>query len=800
MLRNNIKLAWRNLLKDRQFTVLNLAGLATGLACVFLIYMWVNDELSFDKFHKNGKQLYEVMQNVPLDDGKVLTMEYTPDPLAKALTNEIPEVKETVVVKSPDEDGNPKGILSAGNSGIKARELYVTPNFFNVFSYDLIRGNKNRLFADNRNVLLSSSMAVKLFHGTQNAVGKAVTWYRGAEVPETLNGTYIVSGVFKDPPANSTAQFDLLFPNALYVQSNKHNVGWLSSSQSTYVVLKNGADAKLLNEKIKDFIRSKFKEGDAGLKWAGTLFLQRYSDKYLYNHYENGAPSGGRIEYIKLFSVIAIFILVIACINFMNLSTAKASGRIKEVGIKKVIGAGRSSLIFQYITESVLMSLLALIIAIGLVWLMLPAFNGITGKNFSISFNGGFAGYLVLIAVTTGLISGSYPALYLSGFRPAAILRGQASATGGQSMVRKILVVFQFAISVILIISVMVVYQQMKLIQTKNLGYNKDHIIHFSNDGKLQQNEQAFLVDAKSIPGVINASDMEGDMLGNHSGGGGIDWDGKTHRIEFSGLYIDYDLMETMGLKTTQGRSFSRQYVADTAGVLFNETAIAAMGIKDPVGKTVKLWGRPEKIIGVIKDFHFESLYKKVEPFFLSYKKNSSNLMIKIKAGSEKEVIAKLASLYKRYNPGLPFEYRFLDEDYQALYASEQRVAVLSRYFAVLAIIISCLGLFGLAAFTAQKRQKEIGIRKVIGASVSNVVMILSKDFLKLVFIALLIAFPLAWWAASKWLDSFAYRVNIGAGIFIAAAVSTIIITLITISYQAVKAAVMNPVRSLKSE
>ncbi|MDB5088201.1 MAG: FtsX-like permease family protein, partial [Mucilaginibacter sp.] len=427
-------------------------------------------------------------------------------------------------------------------------------------------------------------------------------------------------------------------------------------------------------------------------------------------------------------------------------------------------------------------------------------FKEITGKNLSLNFSTGFVSYLILMAVVTGIISGSYPALYLSGFKPAAILKGQVNGSGSESIVRKILVVFQFAISIVLIVSVMVVYRQMQLIQTKNLGYNKDHIINFPNDGKLQQNEQAFLTDAKTIPGVVNATDMEGDMLGNHSGGGGIDWEGKTHRIEFSGLYADYDFMETMGLKTSAGRPFSRKFVSDTAGVIFNETAIAEMGIKDPIGKIVKLWGQPEKIIGVVKDFHFESLYKKVGPFFLSYRKNAANLVIKLRAGTEKETIARLAALYKKYNPGLPFEYKFLDADYQALYASEQRVAVLSRYFAGIAIIISCLGLFGLAAFTAQKRQKEIGIRKVIGASVSNVVVILSKDFLKLVFIAILVAFPLAWWTASQWLHSFAYRINIGAGIFLAAGASTIIITLITISYQAIKAALMNPVKSLKSE
>lgn len=800
MFKNNFKIAWRSFLKDRQFAFLNLVGLATGLACVLLIYLWVNDENSVDKFHKNGKQLYEVMQNVSQADGGIMTIENTPDPLAKALTEQIPEIEETAVIKSPDADENEKGILTVNNSSIKAGELYVTSNFFNVFSYNLLQGNIKQPFPNIHSILLSSATAVKLFHSTKNIIGKAIQWDRGAGQMGDLNGRFIVSGIFDMPPTSSTLKFDILFANALYREHIKRFSNWFSSNQSTFVVLKNGVNEPLLNEKIKTFITSRYKPGSAEIKWAGTLFLQRYTDKYLYNHYENGVPAGGRIEYVKLFSLIAIFILVIACINFMNLSTAKASKRIKEVGIKKVVGASRLTLVSQYLSESMLMTVLSVLFALAMVWALLPSFNEITGKQLSLNFNADFVLSIAIITIITGVISGSYPALYLSGFKPVLVLKGRITTSVGESLIRKGLVVFQFTISIVLIVSVMVVYQQMKLVETKNLGYNKDHIIHFSNDGQLQHNQQAFLKDLKNLTGVVNASDMEGDILGNHSGGGGIDWPGKTHRVEFSSLYADFDFMETMGLKTTEGRAFSSDYPADTAAVLFNETAIKEMGLKDPIGKTVKLWGNPARIIGVLKDFHYESLYKKVGPFFLNYRKNASNVMVKLRAGNEVQTIAIMSKLYKQYNPGLPFEYKFLDEDYQALYASEQRVAVLSRYFAGIAIIISCLGLFGLVAFTAQKRQKEIGIRKVIGASASNVVLLLSGDFLKLVGIALLLAFPLAWWFTNQWLHSFAYRINVGAGLFIAAGLATVFITLITISYQAVKAALENPVKSLKTE
>jgi len=434
---------------------------------------------------------------------------------------------------------------------------------------------------------------------------------------------------------------------------------------------------------------------------------------------------------------------------------------------------------------------------------LLPVFTAITGKQLVLNFNFSFIISILLITFITGIISGSYPALYLSGFRPALVLKGKLNASSGESWVRKGLVVFQFAISVILIISVMVVYKQMVLVQTKNLGYNKDNIIRIPNEGKLREGLATFLTEVKNIPGVVAVSSVEGDLLGNpgHSGGG-ISWEGKDPNlgIEYYGIGVDYDFMEMLGLKMKDGRTFSKEFGSDSSKVIFNESAIAAMGLKSPIGKTVSLWGQKKQIVGIAKDFHFESLYKKVAPFFFYYSPNNDNVLIKLKAGTERETLARLEKFYKQFNQGLPFEYKFLDEDYQALYASEQRVAVLSRYFAVIAIIISCLGLFGLAAFTAQKRQKEIGIRKVVGASVSNVVVLLSGDFLKLVLIAVLIAFPLAWWAMNKWLEGFAYRIHIDVNLFLIAGFTTILITLLTISFQSIKAAIANPVKSLRTE
>lgn len=801
MIKNYFKIAWRNLIRDRQFSFLNIVGLSTGLACAFVIYLWVNDELNVDTFNENDSRLYQVMKTSPGADGRIDTYENTPVLLAQMMANELPEVEyATAAFKT---DG--AGVISAGEKHFKAQAQFADTNFFKVFSYRILQGNESKILTDKHGVLLSDKLALKLFNTTENIIGKTVDWDHGGE----LNGPYTVAGVFEAPPSNASVQFDMLFTFGLYFDTYKGRWGgltqWGINSTVVYVILKKGTDVTAFNDKIRDYSQAKFKEqyGTNGLEREGRIFLQRYSERYLYNRYENdGVKAAGRIEYVRLFSIIAIFILVIACINFMNLSTAKASRRMKEVGIKKCVGAGRGTLILQYMGESILMAFLSLLIAILLVSLLLPAFKEITGKEINLNFNTNIIISVLSITFLTGLIAGSYPALYLSGFKPVAVLKGKLNTSSSESWIRKGLVVFQFAISIILIISVLVVYKQTQYIHSKNLGYNKDNIIRFKNEGKIRNHLPSFLTEVKNIPGVVNASSVNGDMIGNQGGGAGLGWPGKPEGkdVEFNGLYVDYGFMEMFGLKMVEGRVFSHQFGHESEKVIFNEAAIAAMNLKNPLGQTVDMWGAKRQIIGVVKDFHFKSLYNKVGPFFLTFSQENDNVIVKIKAGKEKETLAGLEEFYKKYNVGLPFDYTFLDDDYQQLYASEQRVAVLSQYFAGIAILISCLGLFGLAAFTAQRRQKEIGIRKVVGASASNVAVMLSKDFLKLVLIAVLIAFPLSWWAMNEWLNDFAYRINISAGVFLIAGASIIFITLLTISFQAIKAAIANPVQSLRTE
>lgn len=792
MIKNYFKIIWRNFIRDRQFTILNLLGLSTGLACALLIYLWIADELNVDRYNEKDKQLYQVMQNLKTEFG-VTTMYHTAGLLGKSLAEEIPEVEYAVSVL-PESWFPFKGVVTSGETHIKAGAQYISRDYFNAFTMHFVDGDKNRLFTDNSSVAISEELAQKLFNSTQNAIGKTVKWDQSE-----FGGSFIVSGVFKKNPSSATDRFDLMINYDLVLERRPNLLKWGNSDPSTYIIVKKGTDVTLLNNKIKDFVEKK--EKDSGK----TLFLTRFSDRYLHGKYENGKQVGGRIAYVKLFSIIAIFILIIACINFMNLSTAKASRRLKEVGIKKVVGASRSTLVLQYIGESLLMTFLALILAIAFIILLLPVFNDITGKQLNLHFNASLLASIIGITLLTGLIAGSYPAFYLSGFKPVAVLKGKLSISFGELWVRRGLVIFQFTLSVIFIAAVLIVYRQLNYIQSKNLGYSRDNIIHFEipleNDSAKVSAAATFLNELNSVPGVINASSYYHNLTGDHGGISGFEWPGKPTGmdIDFSNLEVGYNFLETAGIKIKEGRNFSKSDNAHNE-IIFNETAIKEMGLKDPVGKMIKFWGMERRIIGVAADFNFESLYQSVKPCFFQVFPVMPNVMVKIKAGTEKQTIDKIQKAFAAFTPGMAFDYKFLDEDYQTLYASEKRVGILSRYFAGLAIIISCLGLFGLAAFTAQRRQKEIGIRKVVGASASNVVFLLSKEFLKLVLIAIMIAFPLVWWAMNNWLNDFAYRIPIKADVFVVTGVSAIVITILTISFQSIKAAIANPIKSLRTE
>lgn len=785
MFKYNLLFILRNFNRNRGSVFINLVGLSVGLASALIIFLWVNDELSIDRFFKNDTQLFQVLQNTKTGNGTE-TIEATPGRLAKALSEEIPEIEYAAEVV-PTSFNISKGTISQNDEHIKSVCQYVTDDFFNVFSYQILYGDKDKILSAKNNVVLSRELALKLFGDLKNAVGKTVEWNA-----HDISGTYTVSGIYDLPVSHSTNQFDLLLNYELFEQVNPWN-GWGSSSPHTFVLLKKDASPKLFNEKIKSFLKSK----EANLEV--TLFAQRFSDRYLNGHYENGKPAGGKIEYVELFSLIAFFILIIACINFMNLSTARASVRMKEVGIKKTVGAGRKALIFQYLGESLIMTFLSSVFALLLVYFLITPFNNLAGKHLVFPFDARFLLIVAAITVFTGLLAGSYPALFLSRFPPIAILKGKFVNSSGEIRVRKGLVIFQFVASVLLILSVWVVYAQLSFVQSKNLGYNKDHVVYFD----VKEMSPSALSEIKNIPGVINAAGGNLTAGMNLGGTSDINWAGKNpdNHTFFSVKWVGYNLIETLGMKMAAGNAFSEDYGSPNQ-VIFNETAIKTMGLTDPIGQSVTANGEKMQIVGIINDFNFESLYEKVKPcvLFVAPMQYAPKLSVKIMAGTEKTTLENLKKVYQKYYPGQPFEYRFMDDDSQKLYVSERRVSTLSKYFAGLAILISCLGLFGLTTFTVERRIKEIGIRKVMGSGISEIVRLLTRDFTRLVIIAIGIALPAGYLIDHSWLESFAYRIDLKWWYFAGTGLITLLIAWLTMGLQTIRAAMVNPVECLKEE
>ncbi len=790
MLKHHFILFIRNIKKYKASFFINIVGLSTSLTCAVLIFLWVNDELSIDKFHENDSQIFHLMELLSFT-GKTEANETTSGNIVPLLLEEMPEIAmATQVAKYPQ-----NATLSVEEKTIKADGQYVSKDYFKIFSFPIIEGDKNNIWSNTNTILVSERLAKNLYGSTQNAMAKIIDFQREKK--------FTVAGVFRDIPKHSSEKFDFVLSYEEKALSQTNLMDWGSQGTHVYVSMKPDTDITAFNDKIKPFIQEKTNN-----RWRyRTPFLTKYSDEYLYGKYENGIQTGGRITYVKLFSLIAIFILIIACINFMNLSTAKASRRLKEIGIKKVAGASRNTLVFQYLTEAIGMAFLALLFALVFVFLLLPEFNHITGKQLSINFDYGFVLSLLGIILFTGLLSGSYPALYLSGFKPATILKGKLNVSVGEIWTRKGLVIIQYTVSIILIVSVLIVHKQIDFIQNKNLGYTKEQIIHFDLEGKTrdQSHIDTFLAELNNIPGVINASAGRTTVSGQNQnwGVGGFNWEGKDpgDQTQFQHMIAYYDLIEMLDIEVVEGRSFSREFSSENTKVIFNEAAIKHMQLKDPVGKTIKFWERDTEIIAVVKDFHFKSLHEDIKPMMMSFWPDRlSKFMVKIEAGKEKETLALIEDFYLDYNPGFLFDYTFLDKNYQELYLAEQRVSKLSRYFAALAIIISCLGLFGLVSFTAERRKKEIGIRKILGDSSMNISMLLSQEFVKLVLVAIAIGLPISYLLTNNWLSGFAYKTAANLWYFLIAGTIVLIITILTVSTQTIIAANRNPVEALRDE
>ena len=792
MLTNYVKIAWRNMVRNKAFSAINILGLALGMACSLLIFLWIQDELGVDNYHANGPQLYNVMQR-QLYDGKIETGRFTPGVLADELKKQFPEI----MYASGYNGWEAQLTFTVGDKINKETGHWAGADWFRMFSVPLLTGTPETALSSPTGMAISRKVADSYFGSPIAALGKSIR--------VDNKDDYQVTGVFENLPENSSDKYDFLMNWQDCIKRNPWMKEWGNNGPHTRVMLRPDANVANLDAKLKPFLRKYNK--DIGKSFDAQLFLQAYPDAYLYSNFKNGQQDGGRIAYVRLFAVVAVFLLLIACINFMNLATARSVKRAREVGVRKVVGAMRSLLAGQFMGEALLFTVLALVIAVTLVFLLLPAFNTLTGKYIGLQFKQA-SFWLLLIGTTlvTGLFAGSYPALFLSSLEPVKVLKGSLKFGSGAKLFRQGLVVFQFVLSMLLIVGTIVVYRQVNFIQTENLGYDRENLLYLPVEGELATptKYRTFKDELLRMPGIQSVTSMQEAPTNIGNSTGGVTWTGKDPNvnIEFSQTSVGYDLMKTLKAKLVAGRDFSPDFSTDTSNYIINEAAAARIGYKSPVGQPITMWGKPGRIIGVVENFHFQSMHTPIAPLIirLSTTPTFQNFMVRTKPGQTEQAIASLETLWKQQNPKFPFAYHFTDDEYQKLYKSESVVGSLANYFAFLAIFISCLGLFGLSAFMAEQRTKEIGVRKVLGASVPNIISLLSADFLKLVLIAIVIASPLAWYAMNQWLQGFAYKLDITWWIFALAGLLAIGIALLTVSFQSVKAALMNPVKSLRSE
>ncbi|NII26895.1 FtsX-like permease family protein [Pseudoflavitalea sp. X16] len=788
MIKNYFKTAWRNLFRNKAFSAINISGLALGMTCSLLILLWVQDERNVDGFHTNNKQLYQVYER-QYANGTVDASYITQGLLAEELKKQVPEIQYASSL-----DWNMPYTLEAGNKINKMEGNYAGADFFSMFSYRLLQGTPQTALNSPEAIAISRNAAMYFFGSPEKAIGQTIRYENKTDLQ--------VKAVFENMPTNSSVRFDFLRSWQAYVKENDWVNNWSNFNPSTFIQLRADANPVATASKIKDFIH-RYIPANGNVRYE--LGLQPYSEKYLHANFSNGQPAGGRIEYVQLLTLVAVFILLIACINFMNLATARSAKRAKEVGVRKVVGAFRSTLIGQFIGEAMLVTAFAVIIAVVLTDMLLPAFNALTGKQLLLPLTQPvFWGALLALLIITSFVAGSYPALFLSSLNPIHVLKGSLKFSPGAAFFRKGLVVLQFALSTILMVGMIVIYRQMEYAQSKNLGYDRENLVYIPLEGDLAKNYSVFKDEAGKLPGALNITKMRETptVIAHHIGD--VSWPGKDPNLvtSIADAIVGYDFVKTMNLELVEGHDFMKGVATDSTGFLLNEMAIQKMGLKDPVGQTITWGERKGMIIGVLKDFHFNSMHQAIEPLVIRLREEQpwGTILVRIKAGSTQQTLAGLEKLCHSLNPQFPFTYQFADLEYDKLYKSEQVISKLSNYFAFLAIFISCLGLFGLAAFTAEQRTKEIGVRKVLGASVPDIIVLLSVNFLKPVAIAILVAFPISRYLMNRWLQDFAYKVSIEWWIFALTGLLTIGIALLTVSFQSINAAFTNPVKSLRSE
>jgi putative ABC transport system permease protein len=793
MIKNYLKSAWRNLVKNKVHSFINIVGLSVGMAVAMLIGLWVWDEISFDTFTPNYGSIAQVIQNVT-NNGEVQTWRQMPYPLAAELRKSYGGDFKNVVMAV----GFGDHMVALDNKKLKRSGCYMEPQGPRMFTLDMLKGSRDAL-NDPSSIIISASTA-KAYFGDADPMGKTL------RIDNQENGK--VAGVYSDFPQNSTfADFGFIGPWQMFYTANdikSMKEPWRPNFTNLYVRMAGHADMAAVSLKIRDVKLHNVSPVLAKKKPA--LFLQPMSQWHLYDEFKDGKNTGGGIRYVWMFGIIGIFVLLLACINFMNLSTARSEKRAREVGIRKAIGSLRGQLIYQFFSESLLYVAIAFLLALLFVQLGLPFFNEVADKKMQILW-GSPMFWLISLGFTlfTGLIAGSYPAFYLSSFKPVRVLKGSFRVGRLAAIPRKVLVVVQFTVSVTLIIGTVVVFRQIQFAKDRPVGYSRDGLvaipiitdkIHKSYDG---------VKDELFKTGAITAM-AEGDVPPTSAAGStsAIEWPGKDPNlsIDFQQTGVSPEYGKTAAWQFKEGRNFSKEFLTDSAAVIVNEAAIKFMGLKNPVGQNLTYYGHPFKIIGVINDIIVDSPYGQVKPsvYFLNKGPGNTVLLRISPSVSASAALEKIAPIFKRFNPEQPFEYQFVDDEYAKKFGNEQRIGTLASFFASLAILISCLGLFGMASFMAEQRVKEIGVRKVLGASVFNLWRLLSTDFMILVAISFLVASPLAWYLAHNWLQNFDYRSGISAWIFVFTGLGAVAITLLTVSFQSIKAALANPIKSLKTE
>ncbi len=786
MIKNYFLIALRNLLRQTGFSTINITGLAVGMCSAVLIFLWIANEVSYDQFHEKKDYLYQAW-NRSVFDGKLRCWSTTPKILGPTLKEEFPEIKSTSRI------GSTFGFLfTVGETKLTPTGSFVDPEFLSMFSFPLVKGNAGTALKDVYSVLLTEKLARRIF-GDEEAMGKTIK----------INNSdaMIVTGILKDLPNNTTFNFEYLVPWSYMKKLGWDDDYWGNNSTSTLVELNPEASIDEFQKKIKD-ITIRHSKGEE----ANEVFLHPTTKWRLYSKFEEGVNVGGRIEVIRLFGLIAVLILLIACINFMNLSTARSEKRAKEVGIRKVVGAQRKSLVGQFLGESVLIAFIAGVIALVLVQLVLPLFNELTKKVLILPLNNIYFWLSgISFILITGIIAGSYPAFYLSAFRPASVLKGTFRAVNALITPRKLLVVLQFTIAIVLMVSTLIIYKQLEYTQQREAGYSRDNLIFSFLTGDLEKNYVAIRNELMSSGVATSVTKTSAPLTQGWSDSWGFEWEGKdpNSKIDFDRFCADANLAKTAGFTIVQGRDMDvTTYLTDSSACLLNESAVKAMGFKNPIGQIIKDDGKKWHVVGVIRDFILRSPYEPTRPMVIEGARAWFNVM-HIKLNTNQAVATNMEAaekIFKKYNPQYPFEYTFVDQEYEQKFNDIKLNGKLSAVFSFLTILISCLGLFGLSAYMAENKVKEIGIRKVMGASVGGIVTMLSKEFVKLVLVSLLVSAPIAWYAMNQWLETIPYRISIDIWIFIWAGAAAIFIALFTVSFQSIKAAMGNPVESLRSE